>query len=146
MAYVSQERKAEIAPVVKAICKRYNVQGSLSVHHHSTLVLTIKAGAIDFIGSSYRVLLTKPYYDRRDAKPETHIDVNPYHYREHFDGKALAFLEEVITAMNKGNHDNSDIQTDYFDVGWYISVKVGRWDKPYAYNKPARLDRTAVTC
>jgi len=21
--------------------------------------------------------------------------------------------------------------TDYFDVGWYISVNLGRWDKPY---------------
>jgi hypothetical protein len=33
--------------------------------------------------------------------------------------------------MNDGNHDNSDIQSDYFDVGWYISINVGRWDKPY---------------
>jgi hypothetical protein len=34
--------------------------------------------------------------------------------------------------MNAGNWDKSDIQTDYFDVGWYIDVNVGRWDKPYA--------------
>ena len=31
--------------------------------------------------------------------------------------------------MNVGNHDNSDPMTDYFDVGWYISVNLGRWDK-----------------
>ena len=59
------------------------------------------------------------------------LDVNPYWYHEHFDGKAKKFLSEVIPAMNKGNHDNSDIQTDYFDVGWYVDVNVGKWDKPY---------------
>ena len=41
------------------------------------------------------------------------------------------FLSEVIPAMNNGNHDNSDIQTDYFDVGWYIDVNIGKWNKPY---------------
>jgi hypothetical protein len=33
--------------------------------------------------------------------------------------------------MNDGNYDNSDIQSDYFSVGWYIDVNVGKWDKPY---------------
>jgi hypothetical protein len=29
------------------------------------------------------------------------------------------------------NHDNSDIMTDYFDVGWYVNIYVGKWNKPY---------------
>ena len=33
--------------------------------------------------------------------------------------------------MNDGNHDNSEIQYDYFDVGWYIDVNIGRWNQPY---------------
>jgi hypothetical protein len=33
--------------------------------------------------------------------------------------------------MDIGNHDRSDIQTDYFDVGWYKSVNIGTWNKPY---------------
>jgi hypothetical protein len=57
--------------------------------------------------------------------------VNPYHYESHFTGDAREFLTETLQAMNNGNHDNSDIQTDYFDVGWYIHVDIGRWDKPY---------------
>jgi len=36
--------------------------------------------------------------------------------------------------MNNGNHNNSDIQTDYFDVGWYITVNLGKYDTPYIYN------------
>jgi hypothetical protein len=37
--------------------------------------------------------------------------------------------------MNGGNHDNSDVQTDYFDVGWYVDVNIGSWDKPYTLEK-----------
>ena len=40
MAYMSQERKAEITPKVKSILKKFGIKGSLSVRHHSTLSLT----------------------------------------------------------------------------------------------------------
>ena len=33
--------------------------------------------------------------------------------------------------MDVGNYDNSDVQTDYFDTGWYIDINIGSWDKPY---------------
>jgi hypothetical protein len=33
--------------------------------------------------------------------------------------------------MNIGNHDRSDSQTDYFDVGFYTDISIGRWDTPY---------------
>jgi hypothetical protein len=59
------------------------------------------------------------------------LDVNPYWYQEHFDGKAKSFLKEVLAAMNSGNHNNSDVQSDYFDVGWYVDVNIGSWNKPY---------------
>jgi hypothetical protein len=128
MAYVSQELKAKLAPKIKAICKKHGVKASLAVRHHSTLVLNIKSGSIDFVGNFARVTGK----DANDwSVKKANIDVNVYHYTRHFDGKALKFLSEVIPAMNNGNHDNSDIQTDYFDVGWYVDVNIGKWDKPY---------------
>lgn len=133
MAYMSQERKARIAPVVKAVCKRYGVKASLAVDNHSSLVLNIKSGKIDFIGNSNRVCGANHYQVARGFTPNTtgHEQVNPYWYHEHFDGDAKAFLAEVLAAMNDGNHDNSDVQSDYFDVGWYVNVNVGKWNKPY---------------
>jgi hypothetical protein len=122
MAYVSQELKAKIAPKVKAILKKYKVKGSLAVNHHSTLVLNIKEGALD---------MYKDYGNVEDAR-KFGIQVNPYWYKEHFSGKTKAFLSEVIPAMNDGNWDKSDAQTDYFNVGWYVSVNIGKWNKPYA--------------
>jgi len=137
MAYMSQEKKAKIAPVVKSICAKYGIKGSLKVRNHSTLCLTIKQGPIDFIGNSNRVCGNAHSQVSRGFRPNTqgYSDVNPYWFRDHYDGEALDFLSEVLTAMNAGNHDRSDIQSDYFDVGWYVDVNIGRWDQPYALVK-----------
>jgi hypothetical protein len=133
MAYMNQERKAARAPAIKAVLKKYGVKGSLSVRNHSTLVLTLKSGKIDFIGNSNRVCGNDHYQVSRGFTPNTsgYSDVNPYWFKEHYDGKALSFLKEVFAIMNNGNHDNSDIQTDYFDVGWYSDVNIGKWNNPY---------------
>ena len=131
MAYMNQERKAEIAPVVKAICKKYGIKATIAVRNHSTLVLNIKSGVIDFIGNYKTNQLGRVSAFVREQQEIKALDVNPYWYQEHFDGVALSFMKEVFAAMNNGNHDNSDIQSDYFDVGWYVDVNVGTWNKPY---------------
>lgn len=111
MAYFNKEMKKKLAPAVKAVFKKYNMKGSLAVDNYSTFVVNLKSGEIDF--------------------GKDNIQVNHYWISEHFTGKARDFLLELVAAMNVGNYNNSDIQTDYFDVGWYISINVGRWDKPY---------------
>jgi hypothetical protein len=132
MAYFDQDRKAERAPAIKAILKKYNVTGSLAVRNNAVFVLNIKMGAIDFIGNLNETVGADPYQvDRGFIPAKKYLSVNPYHYENHFSGIALAFMQEVFAAMNTGNHDRSDIQTDYFDVGWYIDVNVGLWNKDY---------------
>ena len=141
MAYFNQERKQAKAPAIKAILKKYGVKGSLAVRHHSTFVLNLKSGSIDFIenfiGTDANVMHgRKMSQEQIDyIRKNQSLDVNVYWYKEHFSGKALSFLKEVITAMNGGNHDNSDVQTDYFDVGWYVDVNIGNWNKPYILEK-----------
>ena len=132
MAYFNQERKAKIAPKIKAILAKYKVKGSLAVRNHVTLCLNIKSGSIDFIGNFNKTISADHYLTARGFTPaEKSLSVNPYHYDNHFSGKALAFMQEVFAAMNDGNHDRSDIQSDYFDVGWYVDVNIGKWDKQY---------------
>ncbi len=132
MAYMNQERKQERAPAIKAILKKYNVKASLAVRNHMTLVLNIKSGSIDFIGNFNDTVSADPYLSARGfTKAEKSLDVNPYHYQNHFSGDAKEFMQEVFAVMNGGNHDRSDIQSDYFDVGWYVDVNVGQWNKPY---------------
>jgi hypothetical protein len=137
MAYCSQERKAAIAPVVKAICRKYGVKGTLSVSNHRTLVLNVSQGDIDFVRNFNETCGSNHYFLAQGWRPctDNYISVNPYHFEKHFSSRALNFLQEVLSAMNNGNHDNSDIQSDYFDIGWYVDVNIGRWNRPYALCK-----------
>ena len=50
MAYMNQTKKQTIAAKVKPILAKYGMKGSLSVRNHSTIVLKLTAGPIDFIG------------------------------------------------------------------------------------------------
>jgi hypothetical protein len=133
MAYVSQELKSKLSPAIKAVCKKYGIKASIAVRSHMTLCLNIKSGAIDFIGNSNRVCGGDFYQVARGFKPNTtgYDQVNPYHFQNHYDGDAKAFLTEVLAVMNDGNWDKSDIQSDYFNVGWYVDVNIGAWNKPY---------------
>ena len=132
MAYMSQETKAKIAPKIKAILARNGLKGTLAVRNYSTLVLNIKAGKIDFI-KNFNETCDLRYGDPVGFTPaKGSISVNPYHFRDHFSGKAKQALEQLLAAMQEGNWDKSDVQTDYFNVGWYVNVNIGKWNKPYA--------------
>ena len=135
MAYMNQERKARIAPAVKSILKRYGVKGTLSTDR-SSLSLNIKSGTLDFIGDYNKTVAAQPGGFRNGSPAGKSIQINNYWYREHFGNKVIRkFLDEVMKALNDGNHDNSDSQIDYFDVGWYVHVNVGNWNKPYVLEK-----------
>src|SRR5665648_307595 len=99
MAYMNQDHKKQIEPIVKEICKRYGMKASMAIRHHSTLVLNVASGPIDFL---------TPYNERNAARckengvewgePATYFDVNGYYFKENYTGKALEFLTEVYAA------------------------------------------------
>lgn len=133
MAYVSQEMKARLAPAVKALLKRYGLKGSLSVRHHSTLVLTLNSGRIDFIKNFNTTCERIPRPEHLPFQPATKsIQVNTYWCHEHFSGAAKEFLTAAVEALKGPDFfDHSDAQTDYFHRSHYYDINIGRWDKPY---------------
>lgn len=116
MAYMNQERKASIHAALKRVIPK-NWKWSLAVRHHSSIVLTIAAAPHQLSNG--------------------HESLNPYHWeRQHADKvdwtpEVVEIFKAIFSALNRGNHNNSDIMTDYFDVGWYVEVDLGRWDKPF---------------
>lgn len=134
MAYMNQERKAQINKALKPVLAKYGVKGTLSVRNHSTICLTIKSGKIDFIANSNRVCGSSHYQVSHGFRPNTsgYSDVNPYWYQDHYDGKAKAFLDEAFKALKvAGWYDNTDAQIDYFDTAYYCDINIGKWNKPY---------------
>ena len=142
MAYMNQIRKALIQSNLKPVLKRYNVKGSLSVRGHSTIVLTLKSGEIDFIENFITTDLATPHGRKMDSntvnniRKNRHLDVNPYWFQEHFSGRAKEFLTDAMKALKSaGWYDKSDAQIDYFDTAYYVDINIGRWNAPYALVK-----------
>ena len=129
MAYMQQEKKKSLAPAIKAACAKHGVKATLGVDHHSSLVLNIKEGSIDFIKNYNETMQARGL----EHRAEDNFGINPYHYETQFTGEALSFFKEVMPLMNVGNFDKSDIQSDYFHCGWYVEVNIGKWDRPYQY-------------
>lgn len=133
MAYMNQERKATIAAELKKIIPA-GWKYSLSVRHHSTIVLTIAAAPVDFIAEANernRKMAERTggtFYEVKDS-----FDLNHHHFDAADWPQSGKVMEKIIRALNKGNHDRSDLQTDYFDVGWYIDISIGRWNKPFQH-------------
>ena len=135
MAYMNQDRKATIASNVKPILAKYGMKGTLSVRNHSTIVLTLTSGRIDFIADlqpQRQFGYVNYELNKDEMRKRYELDINPYWYHEHYAGESLTFLSELIPAIKSaGWYDRSDIQTDYFDTAYYFDINVGTWNKPY---------------
>jgi len=111
MAYISQKDKKELAPAIKAVLKKYNMKGSISIDNYSTLVVNLKEGLINLGSNS---------------------SVNVYWIEDHYQGVAKNFLNELLVAMKGPNYyNNDDSMTDYYDRSHYTDINVGKWNKPY---------------
>lgn len=70
-----------------------------------------------------------------------HTQLNDHQFREHNDDylnngsyltpEAWECLAKAVKIANRDNWDNSDIQSDYFDVNYYLHLAIGKWDKPF---------------
>lgn len=132
MAFVTQEMKKELAPGIKAVLKKYGMKGSISINNHSSLVVTLQQGPLDFSGVDARG--ERIFYEATDGN--MHSQVNTYHVDKFYSGVTADFLNELVAAMkgktSRGEwYDKTDIMTDYFDIAYYVNVNVGKFDKGY---------------
>lgn len=122
MAYMSQELKKIIKVEIDRALNKHGVKMkySLRVRNHMEIVMVVKECAIDLLES----------YREQDATAQ-HVQVNQYYLDRSFSGTTLALIRDIVTALNCQNYDNSDVQRDYFDVGYYVTLKIGEWDNPF---------------
>lgn len=120
MAYMSQPHKKEIATLLKAIIPG-TWKYSLRVRDYSTLILTIKSAPDNLLAECH---------SKRSENSE-YVQVNTYNLNSGFSGNTLQIMTKIVAAMNDKNHDRSDSQTDYFDVGHYIAINIGTYETPF---------------
>lgn len=134
MAHMSQDNKKRIHGLLKNVMPK-DYKWSLSVKHNSmVLVLTISKAPDDLIG----VLSDNGY--RVDAGYASgYLNMRATDSTRQFAGapNLVELFGKIHAAMSDGNHDNSDVISDYFDVGWYSEVHIGSVTKPFIRIRPS---------
>ena len=74
-----------------------------------------------------------------------HHQINHFHLENFYgkeNAKILGKVSEIAhtapgLAGGKKYYNNNDIQSDYFDVAYYVSISVGKWNKDYEIKESA---------
>ena len=135
MAFISNDNKATIAANIKPVLNKYGVKATLAVQHHSTIVLNVRSGPIDFI-ENYIDNVSVTCADEHGLREHRYINVNPYWFHEHFTGTAKKFLTEAVAALKSaGWYDESDNLAADPANAYYVDINIGKWNKPYEFVK-----------
>lgn len=123
MAYITTEQVKEKRELLKAAFpSKEGWKLSITREHHSGIRVEILEAPIDFT----------PALDGRK-----YAQVNTYHIDSHYgeEHPQLAkVLNKILSIIDKGNYNNSDLMADYHEVGFYSWINIGAWDKPFQYN------------
>ena len=133
MAYINAEQVKAIRLALKKEFPEFKF--SVTKRHHSEVDVRLMSG---------------PSFDKQKVwhrGEEVVVDLNNMdswstinHYHTHWYGKYEEFFNKIIeiikTAPFKAGvgdlwFDESDSMTDYFHTAYYMSVGIGKWDKPY---------------
>ncbi len=112
MAYLSSEDTKKIRTALKTNFKQFKF--SVTNSNHTGVNIAILSGPKDFGASNFN----------------GHLQLNEYHPLNHTDGK---LFQKMIRTVDKAvaNHDNSNAQIDYFDVGYYTHWSAGKWNRRF---------------
>lgn len=135
----ASELKAKISELIKPVLKKYNLKGTISSPSSGlteTIVLKLKSGDLDFIGNYVNTFGAASSFNENSQRAVKYALKNQYlvvykDYKSKFSGKVLAAINELYSALNTDNRDNSDVMRDYFDVGHYIDFRIGSDVAPY---------------
>ena len=126
MAYIKQEEKSVIAENIKSILKKYpdiKIKYSLRIKDLSTIIMTISQANVNFqeyCGKEYAGIDINQPYEIQNVMPQFYT------------GIAGEFLTEIHKALHGPKwYNNSDTQTDYFDIKHYVRLSFGKWNKPF---------------
>jgi len=116
MPYITKEEVAEKRRLLKTEFPKFKF--SVRTENYSTIDISVMSGPIDM----------KPAYDG--------YQVNPYGIKEHYkdEPEIRDFLARVYEIANTSNRIQF-VDSDYGSVPqFYVSINIGKWDKPYEIN------------
>jgi hypothetical protein len=83
----------------------------------------------------------KPFKAGTIAEETGYDNINSYHIESDpsLTDEAKNVMKMVKEITQKYNYDNSDLQSDYFDVNFYLGLSIGSYGKPYQYKPSSKM-------
>ena len=153
MAYMNQQKKLCIADALQKVVPA-DWQYTLSIDNcNLSIIMEIQAAPVDFMAlkaaqlrvelqrGQFSSLLMRPDDARRciEALEQGEVSclhLNTCHIEDEFPDEITALMVKIVAALNTGNYDDSHVMADHFDVGHYISLRIGDYGKPFRYIPP----------
>jgi len=134
MAYIRTDEVAAIRGQLKA--KFPQLKFSVRKQHHSSVIVTIKSGTVDFseLLDEHGYAQTNQYWLSRMGKHQALFE------------KIYEVIKTAPASVPGGRawFDESDSMTDYFHTAFYMSVNIGSYDRPYVCSKPKAVKAKKV--
>lgn len=119
MAYITTEQVSQVRKEIKeAFGKEFKF--SVTRQNYSSIDIALMKSPFEFA------------FNSEYAQEKQYAQLNHFHLdNEGFTQEQVDMFKKVTEIAMKGNFDKSDSQTDYFHVGWYFHLAIGKWNKPY---------------
>jgi hypothetical protein len=136
MAYIDTKDVKAIREALKAEFGK-DFKFSVTREHFSSVRISVMSGVENFYDGS---MDTTDKYNGRVTEFSGYEQIN--HYHTHYYGKHEALFTRISEiahtapglAGGKQYFCEDDTMTDYFSRAYYVSINVGKWDKPYEIN------------
>lgn len=116
MAYITpQQVKEKRIQIKKLFPAKDGWKFSIRTENYSTIRLAVLQAPIEL----------------REDTNKNYEQTNNYYLSDRKNVIGADILQIMFDILNQGNYNNSDIQTDYFDVGFYTRITIGEWDTPF---------------
>ena len=136
MAYIDTKDVKAIREALKAEFGK-DFKFSVTRAHFRSVRIGVMSGVENFYDGS---MDSTDKYNGRVSEFDGYEQIN--HYHTHFYGKHEALFTKISEiahtapglAGGKEYFCEDDTMTDYFSRAYYVSINVGKWDKPYEIN------------
>lgn len=83
--------------------------------------------------STIKLAILQAPYDMLEEKHKErgYTSVNYFHISDNYSGRIKDDLLKMYQILNEGNYDRSDLMIDYHNVGFYVDMTIGSWDKGF---------------
>ena len=84
---------------------------------------------------SLSISIIQAPFELRNDQNNAYEQVNQYWIESRENKQSIPPLKKIFEIANKNNYDRSDVQSDYFDVGYYLNISIGHFGKPFTPNE-----------